>query len=553
MRSKSEIKQSGATFTPVELARFLAEKITPHIYNDHPKVLDPACGDGVLLEAIYKAWSKTGKPMEMHGYDADKIYLEEAKLRLSNPNIVFSHKDFLEDISLTEGLFTNSQDMGRFDAIIANPPYVRTQILGSSKAQLLAQKFNLRGRVDLYYPFLIGMTHMLKMGGVIGVLTSNRYLSTKSGESIRKFLSSNYEILEVIDLGDTKLFDAAVLPAIFLGRKKADSIKQNKNSARFAKIYEDLNGIESEYNSDNVFEVLKSNQSGCYKVNTKKYNFSTGILKYNEGTKDLWQMLTDSQHEWIQRIESASEGKINKWFKVRVGVKTTADKVFIRNSWDDLGENKPESELIHILISQDNIERWKLDTTKNLSLLYTHNDRNGKKEVINLDEYPRAEKYLEAHREILQGRKYVAAAKRKWFEIWVPQNPSDWARPKLVFPDISVDPRFYFDNKGKIVNGNCYWITANNKIDEKRLLLIQGIANSSVMSKYHDLIFNNKLYSGRRRYFSQYVENYPVPDINNPASQAIINLVDSLNKSEAPMDASTSELDNLVEQAFNLT
>jgi hypothetical protein len=45
-------------------------------------------------------------------------------------------------------------------------------------------------------------------------------LSTKSGESVRKFLNENYEILEIIDLGDTKLFDAAVLPAIFIGRKK---------------------------------------------------------------------------------------------------------------------------------------------------------------------------------------------------------------------------------------------------------------------------------------------------------------------------------------------
>ena len=93
----------------------------------------------------------------------------------------------------------------------------------------VAKKYNLKGRVDLYYPFLIAMTHALKENGIVGVITSNRFLFTKSGNSVRKFLFENYDILEVIDLGDTKLFDAAVLPAIFIGRKK----KNTKNKFYF--------------------------------------------------------------------------------------------------------------------------------------------------------------------------------------------------------------------------------------------------------------------------------------------------------------------------------
>ena len=44
------------------------------------------------------------------------------------------------------------------------------------------------------------------------------------------------------------------------------------------------------------------------------------------------------------------------------------------------------------------------------------------------------------------------------------------------------------------------------------------------MTKYHDLVFGNKLYSGRRRYFSQYVQNYPLPKVDNPHSKKIISL-----------------------------
>jgi hypothetical protein len=55
------------------------------------------------------------------------------------------------------------------------------------------------------------------------------------------------------------------------------------------------------------------------------------------------------------------------------------------------------------------------------------------------------------------------------------------------------------------------------------------VSNSKLMTKYHDLVFNNKLYSGRRRYFTQYVEKYPLPDFNSPIAKSIIKIVKKLN------------------------
>ena len=50
------------------------------------------------------------------------------------------------------------------------------------------------------------------------------------------------------------------------------------------------------------------------------------------------------------------------------------------------------------------------------------------------------------------------------------------------------------------------------------------------MIKYHDLAFCNKLYAGRRRYLTQYVEKYPIPDLNKPECKEIINCVKKLLK-----------------------
>jgi tRNA1(Val) A37 N6-methylase TrmN6 len=557
----SHIKQTGATFTPEGLANFLAEKLLSYQCNDNMQVLDPACGDGALLIAISKALRKRNLNFDLRGYDSNSKYLSVAKHNLQISNGIneanLFQGDFLEIINLKKKQLTlfgsAEKSTNEFaDLIIANPPYVRTQILGTEQAQNLSKKFDLKGRIDLYYPFLIAMTHALKEDGILGVITSNRYLSTKSGESVRKFLNDNYEILEVIDLGDTKLFDAAVLPAIFIGKKKSNA---NNSTTRFSKIYEELNGYNGELiKMPDVYEILNSNEDGFFTNGKKWYKKSSGILKFGKEKGYSWTMLSNEEARWVSNIERSSKSIVADYFSVRIGIKTTADKVFISDKWDELNNKKPEDELLKDLISQENIKPWNSCNEKKLKVLYPHFAKDGKKQTINIGDYPKAHKYFKCHEEKLRGRKYLIEAGRHWFEIWVPQNPSLWSFPKLVFPDISVIPRFYFDDSGKIVNGNCYWIVAKKEEDTAKLFLIQGIANSKLMTRYHDLMFNNKLYSGRRRYFSQFVENYPLPDINSIESKEIIEIVKRINSDSdnTNIEELTNELEKTVAKAFNV-
>jgi len=555
----NHIKQTGATFTPTGLANFLAEKLFSYHSADNIKVIDPACGDGALLTAISDVLQKNSRKFELYGFDSNTDYLSIAKENLLLNNGIsdahLAHADFLKVIDLKKkqlSLF-NSDDScinESADLIIANPPYVRTQILGAEQAQLLSKKFGLKGRVDLYFPFLIAMTHALKENGILGVITSNRYLLTKSGESIRHFLNKNFKILEVIDLGDTKLFDAAVLPAIFIGRKKVNS---KNTTSKFYKIYEELNGYNGKLiSSPTVFDALNSKDNGFFSIGEKRYKKSSGVLKFGKTKENTWTMLSDEEAKWVSKIDNASKSFVKDHFKVRVGIKTTADKIFISDKWEELNYTKPEDNLLKGLISQENIKPWGVCNEKKLRVLYPHFSLKGKKQTIDLNDFPKAKKYFIIHKEKLKGRKYLIDAGRYWYEIWVPQNPALWKFPKLVFPDISTMPRFYYDISGKIVNGNCYWIVAEKDEDKDKLLLVQGIANSKLMTKYHDLVFNNKLYSGRRRYFAQYVENYPLPKVNSKESIEIINIVKKINSHSEPSETILELLEIAVAKAFNV-
>mgnify|MGYP007017145130 CR=1 FL=1 len=66
------------------------------------------------------------------------------------------------------------------------------------------------------------------------------------------------------------------------------------------------------------------------------------------------------------------------------------------------------------------------------------------------------------------------------------------------------------------------------------------------------MVFNNKLYSGRRRYFSQYVENYPLPDVNSKESTNIISIVKEINSQNDVATTLLEKLEIAVAKAFNV-
>ncbi len=546
-------KINGAVFTPPELASFLSERLHFYLKNRNESDLviwDPACGDGNLIQAALNNFSHPN--ISFFGTESDENSLIVAHERFENfKNVKIIDDDFLHyysnhfgETSLFQNFKTNKLHP---DGIIANPPYVRTQVMGSTFAQEIAKQFDLSGRVDLYFAFLIGMVKFLQEDGILVVITSNRFLYTRSGESIRKFLSTNLEILELYDLGDTKFFKAAVLPAILVARKTS-RIDKSKVFL-FSKIYETdkkNNLIKSVNRKEDLLQNAANRFAGEISFENKVYKIENALMSLSKLTSEPWSLENPESPNLLIKKGSFS---IKNFFKVKVGIKTTADNVFIRSNWENL-EFRPESDLLHSLISSSDIQKWFLASQNtDRQILYPYLFES-KRKPINISDFPSSEKYLTEFRTQLQDRKYLIEAGREWYEIWVPHNPIDWKYPKIVFPDISSEPMFMFDNKGYLVNGNCYWIAAKTEEEIKLLYLIMGVANSRFMELYYDNHFGNKLYSGKRRFLTQYVEKFPLPDPDSSIAMDIIKSVEDhiSQKSDKKLDLS----DQLFKY-FNLT
>lgn len=560
----SKRKATGAHFTPPALARVVAERVTALMSGiEGPiRVLDPACGDGNLLCAVAEVLpTDVRKRVTLIGIENDDnsfVSLRARQSKLGTCHTDLIKGDFLEFFSAGD-LFSSNQTIEPVDIIIANPPYVRTQVLGAKRAQQLAVRFGLSGRVDLYQAFLVAMAKQLRPGGVLGVVTSNRFLTTKAGMATRRFLRTNFDLIEIIDLGDTKLFEAAVLPALVFAKKRDTSEVATRSEPSFIRIYEANNeGSTGAISSTSILDCLRNPKDGLVRANGSAYRLTAGRLLLSEDDTKPWTLLTVGESEWVGRVNAAARYRIGEVAKVRVGIKTTADSIFIRRDWQTLpSEVRPEQRHLRPLLSQEDAAKWQpLEMSRpQKQVLYTHEVVDGRRRVIRFDECSPTWKYLLKNREKLESRKYVLDAGRAWYEVWVPQDPSAWSLPKIVFPDISPDARFFLDTNGCIVDGNCYWITTNDPDDNDLLLLILGVANSTLMTRYHDLAFQNKLYAQRKRHLTQYVAQYPLPDPDAPASQQVVEIVRRLaheRLSEDEQQHLESEVDRLVALAFGL-
>lgn len=555
-RAKADsTKAGGVHYTPTVLASFVAANALEYTETaGRLRVLDPACGDGALLAAVVELVPPECE-LELVGCDKDPAAVEAAEARLvglcaDNLSWSLEECDFLsEAAALREGstsLFGGAPESASlaepFDLVIANPPYVRTQTLGADESRRLADVFGLTGRVDLYHAFAVAMTESLREGGVLALLCSNRFMTTKGGSSLRRHLQQ-LDLHRVFDLGDTKLFEAAVLPAVIVASRRAATDERPS----MATVYECL-ASEDGVGVQSVLKALDEGFEGPVLVGTSAFEIRRGTLNVDSASADPW-VLAAKGHDWIDQVEQRAMLRFGDLGKIRVGIKTTADKVFIRENWGDA--DGPESDLLLPLFTHHVASRWTAGETTR-QVLYPYDLNQNKRVPLDLDRWPRAAAYLETHRAQLEGRRYVVEAGRNWWEIWVPQRPAEWALPKLVFPDISDQPRFSIDYSGSVVNGDCYWLALPTEKDESLGRLAMAVANSSLGTRFYDQVCGNKLYSGRRRYITQYVERFPLPDPDGPEARKIVELIGNIVEGDAEAEFSDfeGELDQLVWRSF---
>lgn len=385
-------KKNGVVYTPQYLAEYVAEKmisysdiVTGKSNNDTIQVLDPACGDGVLLQALELKLQnfKTSEAM-FTGVDIDKSALNEAGKRLNgafsgvNTNALCPYNK--ERRVGWDALNSYVNNKNGYDFIIANPPWGADtssykNLVNKNTYQLLSGQYDTS---DLFIELSISL---LSDSGIAGFIIPDSLFSHDRA-LLRKHLLANTEVLFIGRFGEKIFKDVNRACAIILFRKK-NALSEDYKIDCFRLPVEERNNI---INGNKTLSSVELNY--MHKVKFSRFNndpnclFNLDIDSTLQSTYELIASHNCKFGEYLcnhRGVELSKKGKItqcnfcNYWSPASksefINCKNCGEKLISKNLNEKVIIHSFHSDNYHPLIVGEDINRYKtnynlwIDTT----------------------------------------------------------------------------------------------------------------------------------------------------------------------------------------------
>ena len=125
-----------------------------------------------------------------------------------------------------------------FDVVIGNPPYVRQEELGQFKPYFAAAyPETYRGVADLYVYFYQQGLRLIRIGGRMSYIVTNKWMRAGYGEPLRAYFAKEGALERIIDFGHAPIFeDADVFPCILVLEKPMPQLERYRQSERQVQV-----------------------------------------------------------------------------------------------------------------------------------------------------------------------------------------------------------------------------------------------------------------------------------------------------------------------------
>jgi len=582
-------KKSGSERTPNDIINYMLDLIGYRGEQILGKTItDPACGTGTfvaqIVDRLIDAVPEEERQTVIHRF-IDEGYVKAYDTKPSN---VFVTKIIIVAILAKRGCLSDIDDVVKLinnlpvycrdyltvhektDYVVGNPPYIRLQNLTNENREYIKKNFaSATGRFDIYTCFLENGNKNLSSRGKLCLITSNKFLTANYGVGIRKYLSETGCVRKIVDLFDTKFFGAAVLPAITVCENTEDM------NSRVEYVGVKTTDKDSELSCDNTRELfafiennMTSNKSYVRfgKDGDKVLEISKSLVSIPKGGK-TWNFASVNENDIKHLMEEKAMCRLSDLMEICVGIKTTADTVFVKPMTSDFIEEKSfEKEVVFPLIQSFDVERWKItwgESKRDRYILYPHRESAGNMEAIPLNEIPNAALYLEECADVLKKRTYLMESKtRSWYECWVPQKLSKFRQAKIVTRDIVSHNSFAYDGDGRLCQGNTFFLirrpgsifnmSFSSLNEEDYYFFLLGLLNSHAMEYYQKMI-SGCLYSQKYRYTSTNLNRWPIPDFDVKSARTIADKVRMLIKKEIDTVRIEKEINTIVNSRFGFS
>ncbi len=428
-----------------------------------------------------------------------------------------------------------------FDIVLGNPPYIRQEKINSllnaeqikeivsndsnngkkGKHKVIDYKAYLLERYkdvfantsDIYTCFYGRGVELLKAGGILCYITSNKWMRTRYGKVLREYIKTQVTIEQLLDLGGDQFVTTTV--------------------------------------DTNILILSKQKP-------TTDYKFTAGSELPNEDT-ELWNMqvsdlsvdaytLASPEVFDLKRHVEGVGTPLKSWgVSIYAGIKTGYNEAFIVNTAtkDNLISEDPKSaDLLKRVVRGRDISRYRINWA-GLWLIVTH---NGYDDVnrINIDDYPAVKKYLQQYYKKLYRRQDKGDTP---YNLRNCAYYPEFAKPKIIYPRITPEGRFTYDT------GGIYSLDSNFILTGESLEYLVGLLNSKLTTWYIGQIgtqLGERAYDFRKIYMDQ----VPIPQVSASEELPFIELSRRIASNKSVGKDTTnleSQMDELVYKLYGLS
>lgn len=501
LATEGGLEARGAIFTRSEVVDFILD--LAGYTEDQPlhekRLLEPSFGGGDFLLPIIlrllSAW-RAARPngtevddlgdairaVELHHDTFRSTYAAVVAL-LKREGLSANAATALADRWLSQGDFLLAPLEGQFDFVVGNPPYVRPELIPAPLlAEYRSRYQTMYDRADIYIPFIERSLTALSAGGNLGFICADRWMKNRYGGPLRSLVAERFHLKVYVDMVDTPAFHSDVIayPAITI------ISREGGGATRIA-------------HRPSIDRATLTTLAGL--LSAPKLPKDAGpvreLARVTNGAEP-WLLESSDQMALIRRLEGAFPLLEEAGCKVGIGVATGADKAFI-GDFESL-DVEPDRKLP--LVTTKDIMTGEVQW-RGQGVINPFAESGG---LVDLGEYPRLRRYLEARRDVIAGRHCAKKAPANWYRTIDRITPALAARPKLLIPDIKGESHIVFEGGELYPSHNLYYVTS----DDWDLRALQAVLLSAV-SRLFVATYSTKMRGGFLRFQAQYLRRIRIP------------------------------------------
>ena len=401
-----------------------------------------------------------------------------------------------------------------FDVIVANPPYVRQELIKHLKPELkkvFPEVYT--GTSDLYVYFYARALQLLSAGGMLAFISSNKWFRANYGKKLREHLAETAHVASITDFGDLPVFESATAyPMIFTAQKGDEVALTTLTQVKsLAPPYPDVSALVREQ----------------------------GLPLSSDAIQGEDWSLTDVATAARLRKMSAAGMPLGEYVKGQIyyGVKTGFNKAFVIDGAkrEELISQDPKStEIIKPFAAGRDVKRWRIESNKWLIVTPIG---------VEIDDYPAIFEHMSQWQPELEKR-YDKG--NHWWELRTCSYYDAFEGPKIIWGNLSLEPNFAFSSD------LLYTVAPANIIPLADLYLL-GLLNSAASERFFDDVSIQR--GGTYLEFKPvYVKQLPIPDASATDRDAISSLVQRcLDAEGVGCEQWEQEIDERVAFLYGLT